>query len=369
MRAAFNSRADSDPPCPQIVKASEEFEAELVTNDKHNELINDGELEELDSGLKPSASELPAAINLYRVIRAGGKCNPPGITDDVCEPGTGTKCLPVPEQGIKRCIKPASRIPAGGACTAGDVCVDRYNCIGRMCVIKYNGYCSARDICEIGYTCVDGRCGVQPARRTVVPAGGACAAGDVCVDRYNCIGGMCVIKYDGYCSARDICEIGYSCVDGRCGAQPARRNVVPAGGACAAGDVCVDRYNCIGGMCVIRYNGYCSVGDICEIGYTCVDGKCGTGSTSVICGVNSADCASGYICCGGDCVIAPTGTCSVNCICYNNDCGACNANCNCFGKCYMPNCGTNCNYNGGASYCSPGLAVTEKNEGGFIVEG
>ena len=253
MRAAFNSRADSDPPCPQIVKASEEFEAELVTNDKHNELINDGELEELDSGLKPSASELPAAINLYRVIRAGGKCNPPGITDDVCEPGTGTKCLPVPEQGIKRCIKPASRIPAGGACTAGDVCVDRYNCIG--------------------------------------------------------------------------------------------------------------------GMCVIRYNGYCSVGDICEIGYTCVDGKCGTGSTSVICGVNSADCASGYICCGGDCVIAPTGTCSVNCICYNNDCGACNANCNCFGKCYMPNCGTNCNYNGGASYCSPGLAVTEKNEGGFIVEG
>ena len=87
-----------------------------------------------------------------------------------------------------------------------------------------------------------------------------------------------------------------------------------------------------------------------------------------ICGGNS-DCTSGYICCEGDCVLAPTGTCTVNCVCYNNDCIACSTNCNCFYKCYMPNCVANCNYNGGTSYCSPGLAVTEKNEVGFIVEG
>ena len=221
-------------------------------NDKLDELMIDGELEELDGGLKPYDSELPDASVFYRVIRAGGKCDPPGTTDDVCEPGTGTKCLPVPGEGIKRCIKPESRIPAGGAC--------------------------------------------------------------------------------------------------------------------AAGDVCVNRYDCIGGMCVIEYGGSCSVGDTCQRGYTCVGGMCGTGSTSMICGGNS-DCNSGYICCEGDCVLAPTGTCTVNCECFNNDCGACRTNCNCFGKCYMPNCGSNCNYNGGVSYCSPGLAVTEKNVVGFIVEG
>jgi len=292
------------------VKTSEEFEAELVMNDKLDELMIDGELEELDGGLKPYDSELPDASAFYRVIRAGGECDPPGTTDDVCEPGTGTTCLPVPGEGINRCIQPANRIPAGGACAAGDVCVERFNCIGGECVIKYGGSCSVGDICEIGYTCVGGRCGVQPARRTIIPAGGACAAGDVCVDRYDCIGGMCVIEYGGSCSVEDSCQRGY----------------------------------------------------------TCVGGKCGTGSTSMICGGNS-DCTSGYICCEGDCVLAPTGTCTVNCECFNNDCGACRTNCNCFGKCYMPNCGANCNYNGGASYCSPGLAVTEKSEVGFIVEG
>ena len=54
---------------------------------------------------------------------------------------------------------------------------------------------------------------------------------------------------------------------------------------------------------------------------------------------------------------AATGTCEINCNCYDNDCGACTTNCNCFDvtdpasgavieECYMPRCEANCHCNG-----------------------
>ena len=273
------------------MKASEESEAELVVNDKLDELMIDGEHEELDGGLKPYDSDLPDASVFYRVIRAGGECDPPGTTDDVCEPGTGTKCLPVPGKGINRCIVPTD----------------------------------------------------PPTRRTIVPAGGVCVAGDVCVDGYNCINRMCVVRYGGICNSRDICQSGYSCINGRCGTQqPTRKIIVPAGGVCVAGDVCGGGYNCINRMCVVRYGGVCNSRDICQSGYSCVDGSCG--------------------------VIAPTGTCIINCQCYNNDCGACNTNCNCFGDCCMPSCSSGCNYNGGTNICPPAWVVMENNNGDVLAE-
>ncbi|KAL3810813.1 hypothetical protein ACHAXA_008828 [Cyclostephanos tholiformis] len=144
-------------------------------------------LEEIGDGVNPSDSELPSSSAFYRVIRKGGKCNPPGITNDVCEPGTGTECCYVPEEFINRCLPNcASRtrtiIPAGGTCGTGDVCVNGYDCINRRCVIRYGGVCSASDICESGYTCVNGFCGTS-STRTIVPAGGTCGTGDVCVWR------------------------------------------------------------------------------------------------------------------------------------------------------------------------------------------
>ncbi len=196
-----------------------------------------GELEETDDGLNPFDFELPSSSAFYRVIRAGGRCDPPGINNDVCEPGT--ECLLVPGEGIKRCVN------SNGTPT-----------------------------------------------RSIIPGGGACVAG------------------------RDVCVTGYSCINR---------------------------------MCVIRNGGVCSVRDICQSGYSCVNGFCGTSSKSVICGADS-DCISGEFCFKTKCIIAPTGTCTINCNCFNNDCGMCGANCNCFGTCCMPRCTTGCNYNGG-NYC------------------
>jgi hypothetical protein len=192
----------------------------------------------------------PYSGSYYRVIRAGALCDPANspsgpITNDQCQSGTGTQCLPI-GNGLKCCV-----IPKGGACKSG------------------------AEYCQPPNKCVNGECGTIPApappapkpqpmptqRRnpTYIPAGGICNVGGTpCITGYSCVGGKCaiipkVIPAGGICIVGGTpCITGYSCVGGRCAIPYVIPSYIPAGGICIVGGTpCITGYSCVNGICII----------------------------------------------------------------------------------------------------------------------
>ena len=157
-----------------------------------------------------------------------------------------------------------------------------------------------------------------------------------CVDGYSCINGRCAVPAiphnsgsstigpGGVCQIGGIlCVSGHSCIDGRCvipGAIPQNTGTIGPGGVCQIGGIlCVDGHTCINGRCVIP------------------DESRSSHSSSTHTHEHRS----------GGCSETPTGTCLVNCNCFNNDCAMCTTNCQCFGKCcLLPRCGHGCLCNG-----------------------
>ena len=119
---------------------------------------------------------------------------------------------------------------------------------------------------------------------------------------------------------------------------------------------CVDGYCCINGRCAvpaIPHNsgtstigpgGVCQIGGIlCVSGHSCINGRCVIPDESR----SSSSSTHTHEHRSGGCSETPTGTCLVNCNCFDNDCAMCTTNCQCFGKCcLLPRCGHGCLCNG-----------------------
>ena len=210
---------------------------------------------------------LPYPGNYYRVIRAGALCDPSDspsgpITNDQCQSGTGTQCLPIGND-LKCCV-----IPQDGACKSG------------------------ADYCQPPNKCVNGECAIpappppapkpMPTQRripTYIPAGGTCIVGGT------------------------PCITGYSCVDGKCAIPYVIPTYIPAGGTCIVGGTpCITGYSCVDAICIIRQGVPMPT--------------CGVSLEYLLLIFNQTY----FLILVGSYNLA-NNQCTVNCNCYNNDCG------------------------------------------------
>lgn len=207
----------------------------------------------------------------------------------------------------------------------------RFSSIDRFskAIIGPGGYCNAdTDTCTFKYSCIHGYCS-KPDQVPIEP-GEYCRAGsEICVDGYSCIKGKCKATFLGpgeSCSYEiDSCISGYKCINGKC-----RIPLIPEGGECYPGyENCSSGLACVDGICAVApipEGGACGPrNDNCDRDLACTNGICGVPPQKDICGA------------------PPTGTCTVNCNCLNNDCAQCTMNCNCLSDCCeLPKCTTNC---------------------------
>lgn len=196
-------------------------------------------------------------------------------------------------------------------------------------IIGPGGYCNAgTDFCTFRYSCIHGYCSIP--NRVPIERGEYCRMGsEICVDGYSCIKGKCKATFLGpgeRCRHEiDSCINGYKCINVKCRIPP-----IPEGGECFPGNEnCASGLACVDGICAvppIPEGGRCRPGnDNCDSGLACINGICGVPPQKGICGA------------------PPTGTCTVNCNCFNNDCAECTTNCSCLSECCeLPKCTTNC---------------------------
>ena len=160
-----------------------EDDRELLSGGWCSGHIDQNDQHELTLPFNEDHDWLPYSGKYYRVIRAGALCDPSDspsgpITNDQCQSGTGTQCLPI-GNGLKCCV-----IPQGGACKSG------------------------ADYCQPPKKCVNGKCAIpappppapkpMPTQRripTYIPAGGTCIVGGApCITGYSCVNAICIIR-------------------------------------------------------------------------------------------------------------------------------------------------------------------------------